>query len=207
MNNSIKCFHNKRNKTYKLKPNDVFHTHPEVAKIMINMCDINETDTVLDPCRGTNKVFYRNFPKCNKLYCEISEGKDFFDFKKQVDWVIGNPPYSLWDKWLEHTIEITNKFCYIFGNLNLTEVRLRKIAEKGFKITGFHICKTNYWFSPNFLVKFEKDKPAVVTFTGTAFKCPDCGTKCGRGRTIKGVKISPNICYKKFILQKNTDTK
>ena len=196
---SNKTLNRKQYKNYKLKPNDVFHTHPDVAKIMIKMCDIKPTDTVLDPCAGDNKVFYKNFPECLKEYCEITEDKDFFKYDKKVDWVIGNPPYSLWNKWLDHTMEITDKFCYIFGIFNLTCHRIGRIFEKGYNITKIHFCKVDYWFGISWLVLFEKNKPSIVNSTKHQFNCPDCGKMCGRGITKKGVKQSPNICYLKVL--------
>ena len=188
-----------RLKKYKLSPNDVFHTPPVVAKLMIEMCDIKPTDTVLDPSKGDNGVFYNNFPECNKDYCEITEDKDFFDYDKKVDWVIGNPPYSLWNKWIDHTMKITDKFCYIFGTMNLTSHRIARIFDAGYGITKIHFCKVGWWFSPSFLVLFEKNKPPIVGFTKHRIPCPDCNTICGRGSTKKGVKQSPNICYLKVL--------
>ena len=198
--------HRKKFKEYKLNPSDVFHTHPKVAKIMIEMCDIKPTDTVLDPCRGDNKVFYNNFPECKKEYCEITENKDFFEYNKKVDWIIGNPPYSLWNKWLNHTMELTDKFCYIFGILNLTNHRIGRMFEKGYAITKIHFCRIAYWFGPSLLVVFEKNKPTIVGCSKNQFNCPDCGKNCGRGYTKKGVKQSPNKCYLKVLEEEKKTT-
>ena len=59
-------------------PNDVVYTPLSLAKILINMADIQPTDRVLDPCMGEG-VFFDNLPECRKDWCEISELKDFFD--------------------------------------------------------------------------------------------------------------------------------
>ena len=64
-------------------PNDVIYTPKPVALKMIEMCDIKENMTVLDPCRGGG-VFFDNLPKCNKDYCEIEEGKDFLIIIKKL---------------------------------------------------------------------------------------------------------------------------
>ncbi len=73
--------------------------------------------------------------------CEITENKDFFNSNEKYDFIIGNPPYSLCDKWLEHTMRITNKFCNILGCFNFTDARIRKILNNGFGITKIHLLK------------------------------------------------------------------
>lgn len=174
------------------KPNDVIFTPKHVAELMINLCDIKVDDKVLDPSRGGG-VFYDNLPSCKKDWCEITEGIDFFSVSGHYDLIIGNPPYSMWNKWLDKTMELTNKFCYIFGVMNLTTTRLNRIYEKGFVIKKFHIIKIDYWFSHSYIVLFEKGEPyeSIIDFTGKTFKCDICGTRCGRGQKNK----SFNKCY------------
>ena len=178
-----------------IKPNDVIYTPKLVAELMINLCDIKVDDKVLDPSRGGG-IFYDNLPPCQKDYCEIAEDKDFFEYKNKVDLIIGNPPYSMWSKWLEHTVKICDKFCYIFGVYNFTPARLRTIFDAGFIITKFHLCKVDWWFSPSFIVLFEKGdfNDSIISFSRDRFLCDFCGTRCARGRTIKGKKYAMNEC-------------
>jgi hypothetical protein len=171
-------------------PNDVFHTPVPIVKIMIDMCDINADMKVLDPCKATGN-FYNNLPECSKDWCEITEGKDFFDYNQRVDLVIGNPPYSLWSKWLDHTATITDKFCYIFGVMNFTDFRLRQIEEKGFGLTKMHLTKIDWWFSHSVIAVFEKNKPSIIT-SSPRVNC-ECGIRCNRGS--KG--YSANECSPK----------
>jgi hypothetical protein len=174
--------------------NDVFHTPLNLTLEMIEMCELKDGDKVLDPSAGNNKVFFNNFPDfVNKEYCEITEGKDFFEYNKKVDCVIGNPPYSMWDKWIEHTMEITDKFCYIFGFLNATNIRLKKIIDNGFGITKICITKVEWWFGSSMIILFEKNKPSIITVSKN-IKCDICGKRCDRG--IKG--NSPNVCVPKI---------
>lgn len=67
---------------------------------------------ILDPCRGLNKVFYNNLP-VNTDYCELQEGIDFFKYTKQVDWIISNPPYSVFNKWMKHSYEVAENIVYL----------------------------------------------------------------------------------------------
>ena len=169
---------------------DAIYKPKSVALKMIDMCDLKEGDTVLDPSYGGG-IFYDNLPEyVNKEWCEIDKGKDFFEYDKKVDCIIGNPPYSLWNKWLDHTIKLTDKFCYIFGNLNFTDKRIREIIDKGYGITKFHLLKIDWWFSPSYLVVFEKNKPSIITIEPNRVFCEICNKRCKRG--LNG--NSPNEC-------------
>jgi len=155
----------------KKKANDIIYTPLLVAQLMIDMCDIQENENVLDPSKGKG-VFYDNLPnKCIKSFCEITENKDFFDCHKKFDLIIGNPPFSMWDKWLEHTIKLTDKFCYIFGTLNFTQKRLKIVEDAGFGLTKLHLLKINGWFGTSLICIFEKGKPSIMTYTSKSFKC------------------------------------
>jgi hypothetical protein len=167
--------------------NDKIYTPNDVAIKMISLCDIKEGDKVLDCSKGGG-VFYNNYPtNCIKDYCEIEENRDFFNYNDKVDWIIGNPPYSLWTKWINHTVNITDNFCYIFGAFNLTPSRLQIIYDKGFIATHFHICKVNWWFSPSFIIVFKKgnQEDNILTTTKGDFMCDICNKRCYRGRTYK----------------------
>ena len=143
--------------------NDIIYTPLPIALKMIEMCDIKEGEKVLDPCRGKG-VFYDNLPlTCIKSYCEITENKDFFDDNNNYDLIIGNPPYSIWDKWLEHTMNHTNKFCYIMNMWNLTDKRVRNIINKGYGITKIHLLKIDWWFGCQYIVVFEKGIKSIIT--------------------------------------------
>ncbi len=53
--------------------------------------------TVLEPCRGEGN-FFRELIVCpgvaEVLWCEIKEGRDFYQYGGRVDWVLTNPPWS-----------------------------------------------------------------------------------------------------------------
>lgn len=64
---------------------------------------------ILDPCSGGGA--FSNKLNCD--YCEINEGKDFFDWKEPVDWIISNPPFSKIRKFLLHSFEIADNIVYL----------------------------------------------------------------------------------------------
>lgn len=173
-----KTANNIKNKTSK---NDVYYTPYPVVKRMIDMCEITEDMEVLDPCYGAG-AFFENLPKCNKEWCEIEKGKDFFNETKRYDLIIGNPPYSMWDKWIEHTMKLTDKFCYIFGVMNLTPIRLKQIMNNGYGMTKIEILKIDWWFGSSFLIVFEKYKPSIMSITSERIYCDICNKRCKRGR-------------------------
>eukprot|EP00732_Lithocolla_globosa_P000134 Lithocolla_globosa_v1_NODE_25_length_9285_cov_133.641170.p6 type:complete len:160 gc:universal NODE_25_length_9285_cov_133.641170:4605-4126(-) len=143
--------------------NDNIHTPFLVAQLMIDACKLKPGQRVLDPSRGETKVFYDDFPKNTKNHwCEITEGKDFFEYNRYMDWIIGNPPYSMWDKWLDHTMEITNNFCYIFSCFNITPRRMKKILDNGFNLTYIHLLNISHWFSQSFIMIFQRKKHKLI---------------------------------------------
>lgn len=46
-------------------------------------------------------------------YCELQDGKDFFEYSETVDWIISNPPYSCYSEWLQHSMEIADNIVYL----------------------------------------------------------------------------------------------
>ena len=93
---------------------DVVFTPPWVAEAMINHFPLS--GRILDPCRGDG-AFYDNLP-CGisiegSSYCELQEGRDFFEYQRSVDWIIGNPPYSVYSEWLRHSMNIADNIVYL----------------------------------------------------------------------------------------------
>jgi hypothetical protein len=146
-------------------PHDKVYTPLEVARMLIEMTDIKETDTVLDPSKGGG-VFFDNLPPCReKYFCEIDEGIDFFEFHNEVTTIIGNPPYSLWNRWLEHSVSLKpRKIAYVFGMLNVTPLRLKLLKDNGYVLSKLHITTVAGWFANCVLAVFERDGNPVLTF-------------------------------------------
>lgn len=90
------------------KRGDVVYTPDWVAADMV--AHFKPQGVVLDPCRGQG-VFGRYIP--DVLWCEITEGSDFFQWKRPVDVVIGNPPYSLTRPWFRHSYTIARRLIYL----------------------------------------------------------------------------------------------
>lgn len=94
---------------YKLLPSDYVKTPKWCAQDMISY--FNPKGEILDPCMGKNRVFYDILE--NADWCEITDGVDFFENNKQYNWIIGNPPYSIFNRWLRHSYKISENIVYL----------------------------------------------------------------------------------------------
>jgi len=123
-------------------PNDVFYTPEGLVKKCISLVPLSVGDLVLDSAFGKG-VFYQNYPKfVKKDFCEISMGKNFFEYNKVVDWIVTNPPYSCLDAWLEKSCGICRKgFGYLFGLHNLTPRRIELCEKNEFFLEKIHLTK------------------------------------------------------------------
>jgi hypothetical protein len=92
-----------------VNPNDVVYTPDAVAKMIVD--EFKPTGRILEPCKGGG-AFMRYLP-AGTDWCEIHEGRDFFDWKEPVDWIVSNPPYSNWERWLEHSFKIASDIVYL----------------------------------------------------------------------------------------------
>jgi hypothetical protein len=113
----------KPNKTGKSTPNDVVMTKQETAKWIVNY--FNPSGICLDPCAGEN-AFFDAMPQ-PKIRLEISDNLDFFEFNQKVNWIISNPPFSIYDKFLLHSFEIAENVVW-FVPLNKA-FKSKKIDE------------------------------------------------------------------------------
>lgn len=90
----------------------------------------------LEPCRGTGNI-YRFLDGAD--WCEITEGKDFFNYNKKVDYIFTNPPWSKIRPFLQRSMELADDIYFLFTINHLwTKARLRDIQKEGFGIV--EIC-------------------------------------------------------------------
>tara|TARA_R110000822_G_C15095417_1_gene471229 strand:+ start:212 stop:712 length:501 start_codon:yes stop_codon:yes gene_type:complete len=94
----------KPNRGYKSTTADIVYTQESSAKEIVEY--FKPTGLVLEPCMGAG-VFYNLFDE-PKEWCEIDKGRDFFEWTQPVDWIITNPPYSIYDLFLEHCLEVAD---------------------------------------------------------------------------------------------------
>ena len=91
-----------------VEESDIVYTPDNIAKSIIE--HLKPDGKLLDPCKGDG-AFYKYMPDAD--YCEIREDKDFFQYNKKVDWIIGNPPYSIFKEFLEHAFTIADNVSFL----------------------------------------------------------------------------------------------
>jgi hypothetical protein len=165
---------------HRQKPNDVIYTPRDLAKTLVDKVSpkIKLGDIVLDPFKGGG-AFYDHFffqpPEKGGRndWCEIEQGRDFFEWDEQVDWCISNPPWSLVDDVLKHTCEVSRKgFAYLLNNHGCTPRRLEICENAGFGLTKMHLCKVFEWYGIAAFCVFEKDKESIIEYDRTVWR-PD----------------------------------
>jgi hypothetical protein len=87
-----------------INPNDVVFTPDWLAKQICGMFPIG--GKVLESCKGEG-VFLKYLP-VGTDWCEIVEGKNYYDYNDKVDWIVTNPPYSDFNRFLEHSFQLAD---------------------------------------------------------------------------------------------------
>lgn len=87
---------------------DVVYTPEHIAKAVVD--HYAPAGRILDPCRGGG-AFTKYMP--NAEWCEVREGKDFYAWKTPVDWIVSNPPYSIFSDFLRHSFTVAENIVYL----------------------------------------------------------------------------------------------
>lgn len=114
---------------------DVVMTPIELSKKLVE--HFKPKGKGLEPCCGCGNIL--KFLPHDTEWCEISKGKDFFDYNNKVDYIFTNPPWSKIRKFLQHSMEIANDIYFLFTINHLwTKARLKDIKNNNFGIV--EIC-------------------------------------------------------------------
>ena len=121
----------------RLQPNrdyrsdDVVQTPLEMAERIVR--HFKPTGVVLEPCRGEGN-FLRCLPS-GSPWCEIKEGRDFFDWRGRVDWIVTNPPWSQIRPFLQHAMTVAENIVFLMTVNHLwTRARVRDVRAAGHAI-------------------------------------------------------------------------
>jgi len=109
-------------------PADVVLTGNRLAADIVN--HFQPTGRILDPCKGEG-AFLQHMPGAE--WCEIREGRDFFGWETPVDWIVSNPPYSIFLDWLKHSMSIAPDIVYLIPLFKIwqSEKVMKTIREWG----------------------------------------------------------------------------
>lgn len=89
---------------------DIYYTPRWLSKAIVE--HFAPSGQCLDPCIGDG-AFYDFLPEESRDWCEIEKGRDFYSYKRKVDWCIGNPPYSNMLSWIRHSFTIADNIVYL----------------------------------------------------------------------------------------------
>lgn len=144
---------------HRFEAKDVFYTPLTVVKKHIESLTTDPSDRWFNPFAG-KRVYYDNFPTTNKDYTEISEGKDFFDYTDHVDIICSNPPYSIMDRVLEHSVKLSPRIIsYLLLEGKMTPKRIEYLNNHGYSMTGMYMCKVYAWYGMAVAYTFTKGEP------------------------------------------------
>lgn len=152
--------------------NDVFITPRALAKQQIDMIDATDDDKWLDPCRNSEDgSYYSQFPTDKKDWCEIMEGKSFFEYGECVDIIVQNPPYSIMNDWIKKNIELNPRvISMLIGIGNLTARRMEMLEKAGYGLTKMKMMKVYKWYGMSCIVQFEKGKESIIQIDRTVWR-------------------------------------
>jgi len=145
-----------------------FHQTPENLAIqLIQTVRLEPNDVVYEPFKG-NGSFYNNFPdNVIKCWSEIVEGRDYKEFKEEVDWIITNPPYKINDKNVffsllkEFAPRVRKGICFLASGIctqSLTPLRLKELEELGFFISSQIVVNIKKWRGRYYFITFTKER-------------------------------------------------
>lgn len=143
-------------------PADKVYTPDNIVEDVLNhyKANVNKSQTIMEPFRGTGNFYKKLECLSNHTveWCEIDEGVDFFQTETKVDWIITNPPYSIFKDVLPKCLEVAdNNILVIPVNKLLSSVpRLMDIKRAG------HGIKEVYYLGSGRQLKFPFGFPVAA---------------------------------------------
>jgi hypothetical protein len=149
-------------------------TPAHVCKQIIGLFAWRKGETVLEPFAGVGNLYNALPPHVKKDWCEIDNGRNFWDWTKLVETIITNPPFrdrqgktNLVVPSLEHSFEVATKRVIFFINHKavnsvLFPSRLERWAGEGWGLTHFSVWRVKKWWGNYYLLCWEKGKPSLV---------------------------------------------
>lgn len=152
-------------------------TPPDMARKLVDFAEIPSGTSVLEPFAGLNNVYDLLEPG-TRHRCEIRDGLDYREFTGDVDHIVTNPPYRVWDPvkqkrvnsfWpiLEWCTGVARRSITLLINCKsfegLTPIRLNKLGETHWVVTQLAVVRTKTWFGNYYMVKLEKNGLAILS--------------------------------------------
>lgn len=122
---------------------DLVMTPAPLAGAIITQFSEQLYGSILDPAHGQG-AFFDQFPaNLSHDWCELAEGRDFLEWKRPIDWIMTNPPWSRPRDFTRHAMTVTDNIVWLAPVVNMTtKARLRDLDEFGFGIAGLLLIDT-----------------------------------------------------------------
>lgn len=88
---------------------DVYFTDSALARRIVE--HFAPTGRCLEPFKGEG-AFLEHLPAGTE-FCEITEGRDFFEHRTHADWIVTNPPFSNLTAVFEHAFHIADNCVFL----------------------------------------------------------------------------------------------
>lgn len=118
-----------------VEQDDIVLTPDPVAQAIVER--FKPSGRILDPCKGDG-AFLQFMPGAD--WCEVREGRNFYDWTTPVDWIVSNPPYSIFADFLRHSFTVAENIVYLIpvNKAFNSEKMMREIWKWG----GIRTCFT-----------------------------------------------------------------
>ena len=152
-----------------IRPKEFYYTNEQMVKDLIAITPIS--GSVLDAGSG-DKVWFNNLTG-EKYECELERGCDFYKWDKQVDWIVGNPPFHESWKFFEKALSIAQKgIAFLINNQALnswTPRRYQLFKQEGFYLQKIHIVLDRRWFGRYYYLVFTKQPNNFVSWNNKTY--------------------------------------
>lgn len=156
-----------------------FHQTPvDLCRILIPFVPLIEGDKVLEPFKGEGG-FYHNLPSYTMNdWCEITDGRDYLTYDKEIDWVVSNPPFKIEEKncfftLLKYYSTRVNKGIAFLGSDyclgTLTPKRIKELQTNGLFIHSITVCSVSKWRGRYFWIICKKEPSQFFNYIEGTF--------------------------------------
>ena len=150
--------------------NDLFWTPKSLVKIHLEMLipHVRPDDLILEPARGRGAYydyFELAFPEANYDWCEITDGRDFFEYSigNSPDVILTNPPFSLLKRFIERMILLNPRvISLLLNSYAMTPCRIQEFNDAGYYLVGYHLTRVNRWFGCSCIVVFSREATSNI---------------------------------------------
>lgn len=100
-------------------------------------------------------AFLKHLPGAD--WCEITKGRNFFEYKNKVDWIVTNPPFSVLTNFLIRSMKLSDNIVFLINFAAMfTTKRVREL-----KYHNFGIVEVLYVKQPETFVQCGRQLAAV----------------------------------------------